>query len=130
MKTERANTIGSGALILIVGALGIWVASGFASAGREGNTRNLPLPPGRNEGTQAYQTNIPNGVEIKRGDMLLSVVALRDDVLRVRVANNGALPEDASWAVAPEIRNNKVDVVPETSNDTRGFHTKALRVRI
>jgi alpha-glucosidase len=130
MKTERANTIGLCALVLIAGALGILVPSIFASIAREGKPANLAESASRNEGTKSDKTSPSNGIEVKRGDMLLSVVALRDDVLRVRLASNGTLPEDASWAVAPEIRNSKVDVLRETSSDTDGFHTKALRVRI
>jgi alpha-glucosidase len=130
MKTERANTIGFYAFILIVGTLWTFVASNFVSLARENKTGTSPLPIPSSEGAKSDQTHLSNGIQIKRGEMLLSVVALRDDVLRIRLANNGALPEDASWAVAPEIRNGKADVVPETSADAAGFHTKALRVRI
>ncbi len=130
MKTEKANTIRVSVLILIVGAVWPLAASDLVSTAREGETRTAPLPVSRAKGTKSNQTSRSNGIEIKRGEMLLSVVALRDDVLRVRLANGGVLPEDASWAVAPEIRSSHVDVVPETSTDTDGFHTKALRVRI
>ena len=62
--------------------------------------------------------------------MLLQVVALRDDVLRVRESENGELPEDASWAVPAQVRHQAIDVVPETAPDAVGFHTQALRVSI
>lgn len=56
----------------------------------------------------------------------MRVVALRDDVLRVRIGRSRALPEDASWAVLPEARLHSVPVTPEPG----GFSTKAVRVRI
>jgi alpha-glucosidase len=62
--------------------------------------------------------------------MLLQVVALRDDVLRVRESENGELPEDASWVVPAQVRHQAIDVIPEAVPDSVGFHTKALRVRI
>jgi len=71
-----------------------------------------------------------NGIELRRGKMVLQVVALRDDVLRVREALAGVLPEDASWAVPAQIRGQSVEVTPEGIADFFGFHTKALRVRI
>jgi alpha-glucosidase len=73
---------------------------------------------------------LPNGIEVRRGTMVLQVVALRDDVLRVREAVAGELPEDASWAVPTQIRSQAINVIPESSADAVGFHTQALRVRI
>src|SRR5882724_5534944 len=58
---------------------------------------------------------LPNGVELRHSGMLLQVVALRDDVLRVRLAAKGELPEDASWAVPSEIRHQHVDVTPDAT---------------
>jgi alpha-glucosidase len=71
-----------------------------------------------------------NGIEVRRGKMILQVVALREDVLRVREGINGELPEDASWAVPAQIRHEAVEVTPEAAADAVGFHTKKLRVRI
>src|SRR6266852_5589647 len=71
-----------------------------------------------------------NGIEVRRGKMILQVVALREDVLRVREGINGELPEDASWAVPAQIRHEAVEVTPEAAADAIGFHTKKLRVRI
>jgi alpha-glucosidase len=102
----------------------------LVSMAREAKTHTLSSPSSGAEGTKSNKTSFSNGIEIKRGEMLLRVVALRDDILRVRLANNGALPEDASWAVAAEIRSSHVDVVPDTTPDTDGFRTRALRVRI
>lgn len=73
---------------------------------------------------------LPNGVEVRRGKMLLQIVALRDDVLRVRESENGELPEDASWAVPAQIRDQAVAVIPESAADVIGFHTQALRVSV
>lgn len=73
---------------------------------------------------------LPNGIETRCGKMILEVVALRDDVLRVREAAKGELPEDASWAVPVDIRHQAVEVSPEATPEAVGFHTKALRIRI
>jgi alpha-glucosidase len=73
---------------------------------------------------------LPNGIEVLHAGILLQVLALRDDVLRVRLAANGELPEDESWAVPAEIRRQSVEVTPDATPDTVGFHTKTLSVRI
>jgi alpha-glucosidase len=58
------------------------------------------------------------------------IVALRDDVLRVRAASGHTLPEDASWAVMTETRGNSVEVTREDSADAVGFRTKSLSVSV
>ncbi len=73
---------------------------------------------------------LSNGVEVRDGKTILQVVALRDDVLRIRQATNGELPEDASWAVPQDVRQQAVNVSPENAGNTIGFQTKILRVRI
>jgi alpha-glucosidase len=73
---------------------------------------------------------IRDGIRLKQGKLILQVEALRDNVLRVRASAKADLPEDASWAVPQQIRQQAVNVVPETTNDSAGFHTAALRVRI
>jgi alpha-glucosidase len=73
---------------------------------------------------------LANGIEIRSGSAVMQIMALRDDVLRVRVAPEGHLPEDASWAVLREARAESASVAAETDNTSVGFHTAALRVRI
>ena len=74
---------------------------------------------------------LPNGIEVRRGDdVTLQVLALREDVLRIRFSPKAELPEDASWAVPAETRKQAAPAVPENSSDSFGFHTKTLRVRI
>jgi alpha-glucosidase len=73
---------------------------------------------------------LPNGIEVRLGKMILQVVALRDDVLRVRQAFSGELPEDASWAVPQQIRKLTAEITAENAADAFGFHTKTLRVRV
>ena len=46
-----------------------------------------------------------DGIEIQAGSATLRITALRDDIIRVRIAP-GPLPEDASWAVLPAARTN------------------------
>src|SRR5712671_4448866 len=73
---------------------------------------------------------LSNGIEVRHAGMLLQVLALREDVLRVRLSPKGGLPEDASWAVPAEVRHQRVEVTPDATPDAVGFHTKTLSVRI
>src|ERR1700742_524015 len=118
MKTNTATRNGFCGLILIGGALLVFAGSGFIAAARADNNQGLPTRTSTDAKSESTQTSLPNGIEVRRGEMLLRVVALRDDVLRVRLADNGALPEDASWAVAPDIRSSKVDVSQDSSADS------------
>jgi alpha-glucosidase len=81
-------------------------------------------------GTPSSSTPLENGIELRSGNAVMDVLALRDDVIRIRVSADGSLPEDASWAVLATARNQKVDVVGEESGETIGFRTKLVRVRI
>ena len=69
-----------------------------------------------------------NGLTLQARGIHVSVVALRDDVLRVRYWRGLAMPEDASWAVLPEARKSSVRVDP--LKDKAGFSTSALRVEV
>ena len=73
---------------------------------------------------------LPNGIEVRQNANVLRVVALRDDVLRIRLSSSGGLAEDASWAVPADIRQKAVDVFTDSLPDAYGFHTKLLRVQI
>jgi alpha-glucosidase len=75
-------------------------------------------------------TSLRNGIEIRSGDAIMQITALREDVLRVRVGPQGHLPEDASWAVLPAARSESTAVSAEEDASTIGFHTAALRVKI
>lgn len=70
------------------------------------------------------------GIEVRDGKWLLRVDALADDLLRVRIAADGRLAEDASWAVSQETRTRHVTVRPLDDAGTPGFRTAALVVRI
>jgi alpha-glucosidase len=69
---------------------------------------------------------LSNGIEVRAGDLLLKVVALRKDVLRITLARGSSLPEDASWAVLPGARHSSVPVAIDTGSDHFGFRTHAL----
>jgi len=73
---------------------------------------------------------LPNGIEVYSGKAVIQVSALRDDVVRVRIARDGVLPEDASWAVLLSPRRERVSVTPESTPTAVGFRTKSLRVEI
>ncbi len=74
-------------------------------------------------------TPLPNGIELRDGELVLRVIALRDDVLRIR-AGNGVLPEDASWAVLPDARTASITVTQDSTAAIVGFHTAALRLTV
>jgi alpha-glucosidase len=77
--------------------------------------------------TNAQQLSAASGgLTAIAGDTTLQVMALRDDVLRVRVWKGDAVPEDASWAVLPEARSSSIQVVAEP----HGFATRQLRVTL
>ena len=45
---------------------------------------------------------LPDGVAIQDGFAREEITAVRDNVIRVRIARNGVMPENASWAVLPD----------------------------
>ncbi len=73
---------------------------------------------------------INNGIEVRCGTAVMQIIALRDDVLRVRVGAAGQLPEDASWAVLAAARTSSVAVAHESGKDSVGFKTAKLRVTV
>jgi alpha-glucosidase len=74
----------------------------------------------------ATMAALPSGLNVHNGGLALQVTALTDSILRVRIAQRGALPEDASWAVPAAMRAASVSV-RRTSD---GFATGALAVHI
>jgi alpha-glucosidase len=73
---------------------------------------------------------LPNGIAITDGAAREEITAVRDDIIRVRIAPTGTMPEDASWAVLPGPLHASVNVTPQTSSDSYGFRTAALDVQV
>src|SRR6202795_2006637 len=71
---------------------------------------------------------LPNGIDVRDGDARVQIVALREDVVRIRVSRSNELAEDASWAVLKEARESRVAVTPTDTRDAVGFQTRVLRV--
>jgi alpha-glucosidase len=126
MKIPRTllYRIGFIALALILHLTTAWASRERAVGG----DRAEQVCPGQKNSRKS--TTLRNGVEARCGKTVLQVIALRDDVLRVREASNGDLPEDASWAVSGDTRHQSVGVTPEVTAGAVGFRTKVLRVRI
>ena len=84
--------------------------------------------PGRRDAVSVSSglTHRADGVDARRGSVLLQVTALTDEIVRVRVGRAGSLPEDASWAVLPAMRARHVAVAPIGD----GFATRSLRVTV
>ncbi|MGC2163479.1 MAG: TIM-barrel domain-containing protein [Silvibacterium sp.] len=75
-------------------------------------------------------TAVPGGIAIDDGAAREEITAVRDDILRVRIARDGVMPEDASWAVLPQPLHSHISVTPESSAKSYGFRTAALDVRV
>lgn len=71
-----------------------------------------------------------DGITVHAGTGTLRITALRDDILRVRIAAGDEFHEDASWAVLPETRNKSVEVKPFNDATAVGFRTATLDVRV
>jgi alpha-glucosidase len=71
-----------------------------------------------------------DGADIHSGPWVMRVTALADDILRVRAAAAGDLPEDASWAVPEEVRGRSVHVSVKQNAAGVDFQTATLAVRI
>lgn len=74
--------------------------------------------------------SLPNGIDVRSGSARMQIIAMREDVLRIRVSRSDKLGEDASWAVLKEARNSRAKVASVNDKDNIGFTTKALRVSI
>jgi alpha-glucosidase len=75
-------------------------------------------------------TALPNGIDLRDGDARMQILALRENVVRIRVSRSNQFAEDASWAVLQEARQSRVAVKPSGTPDEVGFQTQVLRVRI
>jgi alpha-glucosidase len=75
-------------------------------------------------------TSLPGGIDIQAGPAREQIVALRDDVIRIRVSRTQTLPEDASWAVLAAARQSSVSVASMVTDASIGFSTKSLRVAV
>ncbi len=73
---------------------------------------------------------LPNGIELRSGGSTMRITALREDVLRVRIACDGALGSEASWAVLPAAGRSQTNVTPAAEAGSVGFDTKQLHVRV
>lgn len=71
-------------------------------------------------------SQVPGGIEAVQGQTHVSITALTDEIVRVRIAHDGKFAEDASWAVASATRGKHV----LTSPTADGFSTKSIRVRV
>ena len=73
---------------------------------------------------------VRDGLHIRTSSATMQVTALRDDIIRVRIAPAANLREDASWAVLAEARNKTIDVKPTQDASYAGFRTATLDVRV
>ena len=71
-----------------------------------------------------------DGIQVQSGPAVLRIIALRNDIVRVRVSPTSVLAEDASWAVLPQSRTTSIGVQPSEDASSVGFRTAVLDVRI
>jgi alpha-glucosidase len=91
---------------------------------------SLWAQPSQTPGVTSRVTALSNGIEVVHGELHEQILALRDDVLRIRVWRGDNSPEDASWAVLDSARRASVPVVPANSADHAGFATAKLAVDV
>ncbi len=108
-------------LLLCFGATIALVATQAQTAGSQSG-----IPLESVTGTQPRS----DGLDLQAGSARVRITALRDDILRVRIAPGNTLPEDASWAVLPGPRSKSVDVTPIPDPASVGFRTTALQVQV
>ena len=75
---------------------------------------------------QAGVESRADGIEVRRGQLVLRVTTLTDEIIRIRIGRDLKLPEDASWAVPEEMRARHLSVKALLN----GFATRALRVSV
>jgi alpha-glucosidase len=73
---------------------------------------------------------LPDGIDLRCADARMQIIALREDVVRIRVSRSDKFAEDASWAVLKEARASRVAVTPTNTADAVGFQTGVLRVSL
>jgi alpha-glucosidase len=93
-------------------------------------TPAVTAQPGIVLDTVSSSQPLHDGIQIQAGTAQLRITALRDDILRVRIAPGDRLPEDASWAVLARPRSRSVDVRPTEDGASVGFRTASLDVRV
>jgi alpha-glucosidase len=77
-----------------------------------------------------FFATLPNGIDVRDGDARMQIVALRPNVVRVRVSRCKEFAEDASWAVLKAARASRVAVVAAHTAEAVGFKTEALQIAI
>jgi alpha-glucosidase len=110
-----------------------WTAIAFALIAAAAAGAQTPPNPSQPRVTLDQVTGsqpLPDGIAVQSGSAILRITALRDDIVRVRIAAGGTLPEDASWAVLAGPRAKSVTVQPVAEAASVGFRTASLEVRI
>src|SRR5260221_12674416 len=64
-----------------------------------------------------------DGADVQQGTLRMSIDALGDDLLHVRIAPAGVYPEDASWSVPAALRARRGNVEPSTERRPAGSTT-------
>jgi alpha-glucosidase len=85
----------------------------------------------RTLGSVSGAASLPAGLRLETSSGgMVQIVALRDDIFRVRASAGSSLPEDESWAVAAETRRSSVAATREDNADSVGFSTAGAHVSV
>ena len=118
--------IGRETMIARNGRKFIWIAALASAAALPGVAQAQRQEQAQTAAAPATLTAAHDGIEIRQGAAVTRITALTDDIVRIRIAADGRFPEDASWAVAPATRKQRVAVTATPD----GFSTKTMRVAI
>jgi alpha-glucosidase len=81
-------------------------------------------------GPVQHVEKLPNGIRIHTARGIEEILALRPDVLRVRISATAQLPEDASWAVVPEAHRSTAPVTIDNTANSIALHTSAITAEV
>jgi len=107
-------------IVRCLALLSLWIATNCFAAVPQKSHDTAPTELSEFSGAKS----LPNGIEVSSGKSIIQITALRDDVIRVRIGRDGALPEDASWAVLPSARQQRATVTADNTKAAVGFQTK------
>lgn len=102
-----------------------WIMLGAAALGWCG-LASAPVQARPGDVAASALKAVDGGVEVALPGGVLRVTAVSDRIVRVRFARGGVFPDNASWAVLPQMLTARAAVTPSAD----GFTTGAVRVRI
>src|ERR1700685_2723014 len=107
---------------VVIVFLSLWVVQSRCSASASAPIKTQ-VPVLLTLDTSAGDKVLAGGIQVYSRKAIIQVEALRDDVVRIRIARDGVLPEDASWAVLPSAPRERGNRISGTRGAAAGFRT-------